>query len=750
MFWRKMKDFLKKNWLLLAILLAALLVRFIGCRPGLLLGQYPDEDVSYSSATNMIIFQDFNPRRWDYPSGTALLHLLIFRTIFLPIALFKLFFPHPRVFFTALRIGSKFLKEFQQPIFGWRAIEALYWSRYITAFLGTGVVFATYLLAKKLFCKTVGLLAAFLLAFNYRQVISSHLPLTDIPNSLFSVLSLYCAALLLEKNTRKRYLFAGLINGFVFSLKYQVFAVPSLLFVQLIWVIRKKSLKEFFNKDFILACFLIPIVFIALNPYLFANLKQAIPMIRWVAGRYGMGAKRLNFYPLFYLYVWGIGKIPSLILVFGALFALLLRPLEALLLLTFVVPFFYIFIYYCSGGGYVRNFVPVIPFLMIFGGYGLSLLYKTIRHFFPERLKSFAVGLLVLACLLVNFSPMKNSMILSYHYSLPINAYVFNSWFKKYLPKNIQLRIYPDYLPEHELLFKGRKVIEWDRDKEDSLAEFQKEGDDFLLMNVNFNFNFEYWWFDLKPQQMIKYAGLPEEILANSYRGLMVRELLPYTVTEVYKSWQAAGEINYLLVKIPLRFSGRGKKIASFNFDKDEEGWQVKGDFDQKTTSFLWNADKGYLKSGSLEIDGGGNDLISARFTSPPIKVNPNKYYWAEAKIKNAVSLKQENRNAFLRLDFYNSLEDNSTEKISLKVALSERVWGEIGWQGKKVGTSSPNDANYLTISFQRSDLSPAFSSFFDKVILYESDEISKETFPELPYIKATIPSNLLYPNSIL
>jgi len=744
-----MKKIFENNWILLLILLAGFLVRLVGCNPGLQQGLYPDEVMSYGSATEMIINGDLNPRRYDYPAGVALLHMVVFRMVFLPLALFKLFFPHPRVFLTALKLGPKFLEEFRQLIFGWREIEALYWSRYFTALLGTGTVFLTYLLARRLFGKTTALLAAFFLAFNYRHVLSSHFALPDVPNSLFSVLALYAAVLLLEKNTRGRYLFASLSVAFALSIKYQIFAFLPFLVVHLVWVVCKKSFKELFNPNFILAAFLIPIVFIILNPYLIIHLREALPIIKYVAGRYGMGVKRFNFYPLFYLYHWGLGRLPSLAIVLGLLLSLVLKPLASFLLLTFIAPFFFVFIYYCYGGGYVRNFVTVIPFLTIFAGFCLESFFNVLRRLLKIP-HDFLLIFLVLIVFWINFIPIKNSLMLSYFYSKPWNSVVFKEWLMKNLPADIKLRIYPLYLPAQDQIAQKVKIVNWERKFQNSLVEFREAGDDFVAMNVTFNWNYMYWWFNLPPRQMIKYQGVPQEILANSFEGLMIKELLPYTVAEVYKPWQAAEENNYLLFKIPQQSRNLGGQIASFTFDKEEEIWEVKGNFGHQILGFSWNSVEGYPKKGSLEIQGGRGDFQTTRFSSPPIPIESGKYYTVVGWIKNSKELQQEDQDGFLRLDFYRSLEEAKSEKVRMKVALSSRVWGKSNWVKKEVGTDAPPEAKFLTVSFQRSEPALDFSSYLDEVIVYESDKIPEEKFKELPYIKSTIPEDLLYPNSIL
>lgn len=189
---------------------------------------HPDEGTSYHTAIYML-YHNLKPDRFDYPAGVPFLHGFIYQAFIIPVMLGKLFISDPfNVFKIIVHPGQFFVlnKEF---IFGHVEIYALYWTRYIAATFGTLAVFILYLVGKKLFNSFVGLSAAFFLAFNFRHVLGSHFGLPDVHNSFFAMLALYAVVLLLEKNTKQRYLFAGLAAALSFSLKYQPFAFLQIL-----------------------------------------------------------------------------------------------------------------------------------------------------------------------------------------------------------------------------------------------------------------------------------------------------------------------------------------------------------------------------------------------------------------------------------------------------------------------------------------------------------------------------------------
>jgi len=687
-----------------------------------------------------------DPGRYDYPTGVPLIHYYFYRTLLVPFAILKNFFLHPPIFKVFLTNQKQFWIVSRNFIFGRYDHRALSWSRHLTALLGTGAVFLTYLLGKKLLNKTTGLIAAFLVAFNYRHVLSSHLALSDIPNNFFALLAVYACLLLLEKNNHRRYLLAGLSCGFSLSIKYQVFPLLTFLFVQLVWVYRKKSWRELFNKNFVLAVFLIPLLFVLLNPYLFLHFEKALNSIRLVSLRYGMGDKRFNFYTLFYLYHWGIGHLPALAIIGGLVLTLILKPLQAFFLFSFIFPFLFIFVYYARGGTYVRNFTTVIPFLFILAGFLLAEFFQLVKRRWKKAVFLF-LPLFLFIVFLVNFQPIKNSVALAYFYTQPWNSDEFSFWLLENLPKKIQVRSHPlVFFPE------GKQVerTDWPLNGDISLAEVRGKGDKFAIMNLDIYHVLLYDWFLLPTKAMFKYSDVPYEVITNTYSGLVLEEWLNFTVGEVFNPWQAY-DFNYLVFKISPVSISLGNKAAGFNFDKNDDDWQVKDILNQKTENFVWSEVEGRTKKGSLEISQETKNFPVTYFASLPLSVKAGKHYTFSAWIKNSLELELKgNQDGFLRMDFYKNKEDAQEGRNRLGVAVSGRVSGKSRWVEKQASGVAPLGAKYVILGFQRNKLTSNFSSWLDDASLFESDVLPQENFPQVPYIQPKTPKEVLYPNSIL
>jgi len=100
---------MRVNKFIFLIVLLALTLRVIGIFPGYS-PTHPDEPMSYSSATEMILHGDLNPRRFDYPSGVPLLHLIFFNSFIFNIIQLEVFHLLVQMVIAILLLNLMFLK----------------------------------------------------------------------------------------------------------------------------------------------------------------------------------------------------------------------------------------------------------------------------------------------------------------------------------------------------------------------------------------------------------------------------------------------------------------------------------------------------------------------------------------------------------------------------------------------------------------------------------------------------------------
>ena len=718
-------DFFKANWILVLILLLSLFVRLYGDFPGYS-ENHPDEILGYGTAVHMF-YNNLEPNSFDYGGGRPLMLLIVFKLFFLPIQYVKLLFTNSELFLKfLLHGGAHSYPEYSDILFGRNLISALYWGRYVNAVVGALTVLITYLLAKNMFNKRVALLAAFLLAFNFRHVLSSHIGVPDVFNGFFTVFSLYASFLLLKKNSIRNYLFAGLIAGICVSIKYQFFHLFPLFLAHLFWVYKIKRFSYLFDKKIFLAGFVVIVIFTILNPFLIFNLEQFFRESRYNYLRYQMGIVSFRPYSYFYLYHWGLGEIISIASILGGIVLLFKEKIRLFFLLFFIAPFFFFMTIYSVGGIYTRNFTTVIPLVVIIAAYFFDWLYK----FLKDRNVFFAHFILFVLIVVANFTQIKDSFVLSYYYAKPRNSDVLVKWIEDYIPSEVVVRNYPlDLSSENRTIFnqtiqnKNIKMLPWSYNTgPSSLAEFQEEEIDFAIINDAPFQSITYWWRLWTFDSMIKYSDVPFDFIMNGFHGLSLAELMNYSVAEFYKPYQAVSANNYLVFKIPGKIMDVGEKIREFHFNKEEEG--------------------------SIVITGGGQVRSTSRIASFPIPVMPGKIYTVRGWIKNSPIILDVEKDAFLRLDFYNSEEDLG--ELGTRVAISARVPISDEWVLREVSAKAPKEARYMTVSFQREIQTQGFSSYLDDVEVFEGGLEPVEKFKEIPYIKPTIQKEDIYSNSFL
>ncbi|OGG24479.1 hypothetical protein A3A79_04825 [Candidatus Gottesmanbacteria bacterium RIFCSPLOWO2_01_FULL_43_11b] len=731
--------------LLSLVLLASFLIRTIGTKPGFW-AYHPDEPATYDSAISMIINGDLNPRRFDYPAGVPLIHMAVFRSIFIPINFVKLTISEPQMVISALKNFEDFPKNISEELFGRRGVNALFWSRYITAVLGMLCVAAIYMLSAILFSPTVGLIAAFFLSFNYLHVLRSHLALTDIPNTLFTLIALIAIAKLLKKDSPKNYYLSGITIGLAFSVKFQLFLIFPYLLVHLVWSIRKKSFANFFRKEVFFSAILAIFTFLMINPYLPFHLKP-VPVARRIdsfitaneiiAKRYAFGSNIFNPFPIFYLYKWGIGKALTLSILGGAALMLFQSPLLFFLLLSIIFPFMYAFVYYGGAGAafYVRNLVAIVPLLLVFSAYFYSKLFAYVGK------RGILVSLILIG---VAWSQITSSTKLSYYWSKPWLYMQMIDWASDHLPKDARYEESSGIVMTILRDKGGFTDIDnrWGREQMSvvSLAEMEEDGADFgILVSNQIQTSFISWMNPLSFSELLDYDDVSFSFLDNTYVGLSVHEMLQNNVYELH--YPIFVPNNFIFVtKLPLSVVTPLVRHYAFEFNEASSIWDVDGLTDNGMRGkFRWN-------EGSLIIDGAVGQ--TARFTSPVLSVTEGKTYKIIGRVKYTDNVPKEERSAFLRIDMYANNQEATTEEKGSLVTVSARSWGEPGWKEVSVLTPKiPKGISVMKISFQTRGNS-SYKAYLDSVEVWEVKP-GAERYPEVPYVPYTLPPQYFYPKSV-
>jgi 4-amino-4-deoxy-L-arabinose transferase-like glycosyltransferase len=305
--------------------------------------------------------------------------------------------------------------------------------RFLSALFDLGTIFLLFLLGRKLFKPTIGLIASFLYAISVLPIQLSHFYAVDTILTFFITASLYMLILMYEKPTIKKSLLAGLFFGLALATKVSaivvLFSVVAAFFIgAVIHFIKspKKShhyIPEFstgFKNIFTYGTILIAAAFVSFiffEPYAFIDNKTF-----WEQTLYqSLMTKDAFVFPYTLQYV---GKIPYLfelqnIFLFG------LGPLLATICFVgtgyvvmtavrknnttlfaklFILIAFFISYFWVVGGfaiGFMRYMLPVYPLFCLFGAVLVYYFYQNMNTRVKNRIVLFSLFSFLFSLLLV-------------------------------------------------------------------------------------------------------------------------------------------------------------------------------------------------------------------------------------------------------------------------------------------------------------------------------------------------------------
>lgn len=691
------------------ILLLACLFRFIGIYPGH--NKYhPDEPIVYGTVVDMIRNENLDMGRYDYPSTVPYINYILYKTIFIPLGWMKYYAKNfDRVIDGTITLSPSKLERNrirQIEIFGEREINSLYWSRYITAFFGVGTILLLYLLGKEMFGWKVGSLAALFLVFDFKHVQNSHLGLPDIYNSFFLLLALLAIYKLYQKPTRLNYLWAGVLAGLSFSIKYQVYALLPLFITHILISFNgfKFSLKKFFSPKALIVIFAVPFVFLLTNPYFFIHLETALGWMSSVSLKYGMGTKKINLFPLSYLYNIDIGPSLTIISFLGIIYSLFKKPRETLIVSSVLAFFTYIFLYYSTGGFYIRNLIVITPLLFLFASNILVSIFGIIRKYVGKYV--FALIFAGTLVLLV-WVPARNSIINCYYWTKDWTYNMTSKWLFDNWDSSWVLAAHPFDPPT------GSPPLvktEFEISGAFAMREHIENGAEYSLINTDWAGNTFYGWMGFGFDHLDRFVGKPMNQMRNSFFGLAAEELFRYQIFSATKPWQATDS---------------GLVLSKFPVWSDVEMIEIN-------------------KLGDISLTTSDNRFGDDKVSFEPIEIEAGHLYEVSGFLKSEKDRNEKQRDGFLRVEFYENKPDGNV--LGENASVSSRIWGKSDWQEKTIIVRAPQNSRYMLVGLQASEVNDKF--WAKGIVVRESKDIVEDITSKAPYIKKQIDLNLLYPNS--
>jgi len=317
-------------------------------------------------------------------------------------------------------------------------------ARVVAALLGTAAVGFLYLAGARLWGRTVGLVAAAILAFAFLPVFYSHLALNDVPTLAPVTLSLYGIAGVLRRGRTRDYVISGVGIGLAAATKY---TGGVMLLCLLGAAASDATAGSLFAsaRRLLLAALLAVVAFVIANPYALLDTSAFLSGLGQQASlSAGPDPVKLGTRPgngfTYYLWTvtWGLGWVPALAALGGAVLLAARRRAGALLVF---VPAFVVFTVYM--GDQPRYFgrwvMPIFPVVALVAAYGAVELARWLCR--RRGVPIWIVGT-VLAVLLLGQSAVAdihNDVVLS----RPDTRNLARAWMVKHVPAGSRVVIEP-------------------------------------------------------------------------------------------------------------------------------------------------------------------------------------------------------------------------------------------------------------------------------------------------------------------
>jgi 4-amino-4-deoxy-L-arabinose transferase-like glycosyltransferase len=373
--------------LLVAVVIVALALRFVGLGWGRPFVYHPDEWLIANPAMDMVRTGSWNPHSFTYPSGLIYVERLIVVIL------------HQLDSSVPLTTGNVTLPE-QFPYF--------YAGRAFVAVTGALMVLPTYLAARSISNAVGGIAAAVAIAVAPVGVTNAHYLTTDVPTAALAAVTLWLSLRGLAGG-RRWLIAAGFVAGLAASTKYNGGLV---VIVPLVVLLSSCPPRHFLRRSTLATAGLIVLAsmagFVLLTPAVLFDPSQVwtrgllFQVQTYSGGLPGYEGSDNSIY--FLRVLWGgngLGAGFCVLAVMGLLIAIAKHRPADLAILAFTLAYYVLIS--LPPVRFDRNLLPLLPFLAVLAGRTIGSLVDFLASHPPQmttnfrRISSVAVGLAVIA-----------------------------------------------------------------------------------------------------------------------------------------------------------------------------------------------------------------------------------------------------------------------------------------------------------------------------------------------------------------
>ena len=306
----------------------------------------------------------------------------------------------------------------------------LLYTRVISAILGTGVVYLTYLAGKRIFQPSVGIIASFFVAFSYIHVQQSHYEKEDMLTGLLIMVAfLFCIAIIqMHKPSLRNFVLCGIFIGLAIASKYLAWVG---IFMFLVACLFHKS-SAIPRKYIFLGLFSVPVGFLIAEPFALLNFGKFSADISSMSGVRELGLDRHGM-PRGFFYITehlknGVGFPLEIIAIAAAVYIFFKCYRTGMILLVYPVSLIIFLSFYKAHAGYYL--VAAVPFIAILASWFLNEIIKKINE---KRLKNATMILCVYFIITPSFI---NCIRLNYLLSRPSTGEIAKEWIEDNIQSN--------------------------------------------------------------------------------------------------------------------------------------------------------------------------------------------------------------------------------------------------------------------------------------------------------------------------
>lgn len=467
----------------------AFMIRFNGLNFGLPYLYLPDELNVMNSVMHMLATGDLNPHRFTHPNSFVMYLLAILYAIILAVYLIYCFL----LGYTHNLIDLKQLVR-NNPIFFY------FIGRLLMVFFAVITIYLVYLIAKKLFNRSVGILASFCLAIAPLHIKHARFIRPDITTTMLVMFSIYFLLEYFEQNKNTKLLvLSSLFAGFSIATKYVsgIIIFPILIYC----LIKDAKEKNLLTVKYVTDSFKIKtslsraLLFIFLGFFIFApfvilDFHHSIRDMAHMARGKHLGHERL---PGIQNHIWylknalqkGIsGLFFEIFAGLGLCLILFKKSFKKYLFLSFPIIFYIIMV----GFGKLRWdrwLIPILPFEAILFGVGFYFSYKYFIQRKPFQVFKPVIFLLfAIILVLASFPTIIKDVNQGIKLSKTDTRTIAKEWIEKNIPSGCKIA-YECYAPHLHIKPNRNFVLMnrgWKKIASKPLSYYKNQSVDYIII----------------------------------------------------------------------------------------------------------------------------------------------------------------------------------------------------------------------------------------------------------------------------